>query len=128
MGSGKSAVGKQLSQALSLPFQDLDTYLEAAVGRSISQIFEEAGEAVFRQMEQFYLRRVLQEYPDLILATGGGTPCFFDNMVQMRQASTCIYLQTPVDQLVQRLWQETEHRPLLNGKSPLQVRQFLEDQ
>lgn len=128
MGSGKSAVGKPLSEALALPFLDLDAYLEAASGRSIASVFAEAGETAFRQMERFYLREILDQYDALVLATGGGTPCFYDNMAMLQQAGCCIYLQTPVAVLVERLVNETQHRPLLADRSKKQLQQFLEGQ
>lgn len=114
MGSGKSHVGRQLAASMGMDFLDLDVQIEKDQQRSIRQIFEQEGEATFRQIEREALHHlVLQE--NLIVACGGGTPCFFDNMDWMNKQGITIYLQTPVSILVQRLKPEKNHRPLLQN-------------
>lgn len=125
MGSGKSHVGRQLAQQMKITFIDLDDYLEAQEGRSISHIFTTDGEPVFRQLEQKHIVELSKQPEDMIIATGGGTPCFFDNLEQMKQTGLTIYLKTPVDILVERLGAETEHRPLLAGKSKQELADFI---
>ncbi|MBK7873331.1 MAG: shikimate kinase [Saprospiraceae bacterium] len=114
MGSGKSHVGKRLAHLCNIPFIDLDNEIEQQEGRTIPQIFEQNGEAAFRAIEQNALHKILK-HEDAVIATGGGTPCFFDNMNWMNQYGITIYLQTPVDILVERLQSERAHRPLLQN-------------
>jgi len=82
MGSGKSFLGRRLANALQLPFLDLDDYLEEWSGRSIPRIFEESGEEAFRKLESEALRDTAR-LPSAVIACGGGTPCFGDNMAWM---------------------------------------------
>ena len=80
MGSGKSTVGKELAHALHIPFKDLDDYIIEKEGMSIKEIFQEKGEIYFRLQESRYLKELLHAKEDLVLALGGGTPCYADNM------------------------------------------------
>ena len=112
MGSGKSHVGRQLAKAAQMPFLDLDDYMEQHEQRSITSIFAQEGEAAFRQMERAALHRTA-ELPEAVIACGGGTPCFFDNMDWMNRHGVTVYLKTPVDILFQRLKAGKNKRPLL---------------
>lgn len=114
MGSGKSWWGSRLAERLNRPFVDLDNQIEAGEGKTIAQIFEEHGEARFRKMERDYLQR-LASAPVSVVATGGGTPCFFDNLTWMNAQGLTIYLKTPVDVLLARLRLDRSARPLLQG-------------
>ena len=114
MGSGKSHVGRQLAASTGMDFLDLDVQIEKDQQRSIRQIFEQEGEATFRQIERDALFSMAQQ-EHAIIACGGGTPCFFDNMDWMNRNGITIYLQTPVSILVQRLKPEKAHRPLLQN-------------
>ena len=125
MGSGKSYMGKALADALGWDFLDADTFLEHNEKRSISQIFAEDGEAHFRQLEQFYLK-ITQDFHQTIIGTGGGAPCFFDNIQWMNQHGQTIYLKTPTPILVNRLKTETANRPLLTGKSDQELVAFID--
>ncbi len=124
MGSGKSSVGKLLSQVTDIPFQDLDTYIETSEKASISQLFETKGEIYFRKKEAVLLQKILSENSKLILATGGGTPCYGNVMKDLFEAknTVTIYLKCSVDTLTNRLWTEKVNRPLiahLNSKANL---------
>lgn len=113
MGCGKTTIGKQLAHRLGWPFIDLDQRIEDECGLSIADFFETHGEDAFRELEREVLRKVIQLPGPSIVATGGGTPCFFDNMLQMKASGWVIYLKTPVWLLSERLEKETEKRPLL---------------
>ena len=102
MGSGKSYLGQRLANILNWDFVDMDAYLEAQEGKTISQIFEESGEPFFRALEKKYLHSTLN-FDKTIVATGGGAPCFFDNIQWMKQHGQTIYLKTPTTVLVNRL-------------------------
>jgi shikimate kinase len=124
MGSGKSHVGKKLAEALYCPFVDLDSMIEAAYGDSINAIFSEKGEKYFRLLE----RRVLHDTafgPIRVVATGGGAPCFFDNMRWINQHGMAIYLDADISVLVERLWRGRAKRPLLQGLSIDQMPSFI---
>lgn len=116
MGSGKSYWGRRLAEALDTPFYDLDAYIVAQTGKSIPELFAEQGEAGFRKIEQEFLLRLI-DLPASVVATGGGTPCFFDNMEQMNRFGRTIYLRIPEDILAQRLSKEMQRRPMLAGLS-----------
>jgi shikimate kinase len=125
MGCGKSTMGRALSASLNLMFIDLDTFLEERYFRSIPQIFAEEGEESFRRKE----RKVLEEvaaFDNVIVATGGGAPCFFDNMELMNNSGFCIFLDVEIDSLVTRLLRAKTERPLIKGKSPDELRLFIE--
>jgi len=126
MGAGKSYVGKRLAQRLDFDFIDMDDYLELKANRSISDIFEEEGETYFRQLEQ----KCLIETFDLhkkIIATGGGAPCFFDNMALINQHGLSIFLDVDISILVDRLLKEQAHRPLLQNKSKSALKAFIDE-
>ena len=94
MASGKSTFGKELAKDKGLPFLDLDESVESREGRSISEIFAKEGEEYFRKREREILHEICNEADEFVLATGGGTPCFFDNMDYMNQAGTTVFLNT----------------------------------
>lgn len=123
--SGKSTLGQQIARDLNFPFIDLDDFLVKQEGMPISQIFENEGEAYFRNAESKALKAALQKKP-LVLATGGGTPCFFDNLEYINEIGLSIYLQVPIAILCQRLLKDqTEHRPLYQQKSREELYQKL---
>lgn len=125
MGCGKTTIGRTLASALKLTFIDLDTFLEERYFRTIPQIFAEEGEDGFRLKE----RKVLEEvsaFDDVIVATGGGAPCFFDNMELMNNSGFCVFLDVDIDSLVSRLIHARTERPLIKGKSPKELREYIE--
>jgi shikimate kinase len=128
MGSGKSYLGERLAEAMQLPFVDLDDRIETEAHKSIRELFEEEGEAVFRKKEQQALLDFIRTQKEGILATGGGAPCFFDNAERMNQSGITFYLRTPISVLVNRLWSEASHRPLLRGNTKEAFADFLQNQ
>jgi shikimate kinase len=125
MGCGKTYWGRILAHQTSLPFLDLDDLIVQRTGQSIAQIFTEHGESGFRKLEQKTLK-TLEEFPASIIATGGGTPCFFDNMDWMNTVGTTVYLKTAPSLLAERLRLEKEYRPLLAGVSLDDLEAFIE--
>lgn len=124
MGSGKTTLGKKLAYNLKHEFIDLDAYIEEQEGRSISQIFEEDGEEYFRKLERVYLHRII-DMEDVVISSGGGTPCYFDNMEQMNEYGTTIYINMHPKALINRLQNANEFRPLLAGKSETEMLDFI---
>ena len=125
MGSGKTYVGERIARELGIPFYDLDEYIEEKEGESIREIFDKKGEAYFRQVERMCLRD-FGIIGDAVIACGGGTPCFFNNLEWINEIGISIYLQTPVPLLVERLSSDPGQRPLLAGKSKTELQDFVE--
>ncbi len=124
MGSGKTTVGKRLARSLSLQFIDLDAFIEGKYRKTVSRLFEERGEEGFRELEQQTLREVA-EFENVVIATGGGTPCFFDNMALMNRAGITVYLQAEPEELAHRLISSRTVRPLITGKSKEELTLFI---
>ena len=115
MGSGKSATGKRLSEKRGCRYRDLDEIIETNYGRSISEIFEEKGELFFRKFEYQTLQRVVEDPKDEIIALGGGTPCYGNNMEIIKNSGAkSFYLKLNVENLTERLFKERSHRPLIS--------------
>lgn len=126
MGSGKSTIGKLLASELGIPFRDLDTVIETALNASIPTIFEENGEIFFRKKEAEFLADLLQTPRDMVLATGGGTPCYGDNLKMMlSHGSHVVYLQYSVPELEKRLKLQREERPLISHISDDDLGEFI---
>ncbi|HIE73408.1 MAG TPA: shikimate kinase [Flavobacteriales bacterium] len=114
MGCGKSTIGKKLAKTLSCKFIDLDKYIERKTGESIQQIFKEKGEKYFRVLETESLMEICKS-DNLVIATGGGTPCFFYNMQRILDKGICIYLKMEANNLAKRLSKEKSKRPLIEN-------------
>lgn len=126
MGSGKSAVGKELAEIVSVPFIDLDTYIEEKEKMPISDIFEAKGELYFRKLEKHYLEKLLKEEAGKVLSLGGGTPCYYQNMETIAEhKSKTFYLQASVGTLVRRLLSEQDKRPLIAHLNPEELPEFI---
>src|SRR5664279_3719942 len=97
MGSGKTHWGKILSRRTRLPYFDLDEVITGAEKKSIQQIFHDEGEEYFRIKEQEVLAALAEDHDNVIISTGGGTPCFFNNIDFMKQYGTVVWLNTSVD-------------------------------
>lgn len=115
MGAGKSALGVRLADALSLPFIDADTEIEKAAGKSIADIFEEHGEAAFRDGEHRVIKRLLSDKP-LLLALGGGAFINDATRALVKEKAISIWLDVPLDELVARVQKKPDKRPLLIGQ------------
>jgi shikimate kinase len=127
MGSGKTTVGKALAKEIGLPFYDLDWYIENRMRRKVSQIFADSGEEGFRQIERNMLHEVA-EFEDVVISCGGGTPCFFDNVDYMNQQGQVVYLRCEPEVLKGHLLMGKGDRPLLKGKSPEELIDFIRQQ
>ena len=125
MGSGKTYWGKKLSEKLTLPFFDLDEQIESHEGKTISQVFAEEGEEYFRLLEKDTLHIITESHDSFIMATGGGTPCYFNNIEFMNRAGTAVWINTPVDLLFERLIKDKAHRPLIKDLNDAQLRSFI---
>lgn len=126
MGCGKSTLGRRLSEHLGLQFVDMDHYIEERNCKTIPQIFSEEGEAEFRKKERKALDE-LSEFTDIVIATGGGAPCFFDNIDLMNKTGNTIYLNIDPKILADRLLKSKTERPLIKGKSRDELVAFIDD-
>lgn len=125
MGSGKTYWGRKLSQKLGIPFFDLDEQTASHEGKSISEIFATEGEEYFRLLEKNTLHTISESHTSFVMAAGGGTPCYFNNIEYMNRAGTTVWLNTPIDLLFERLLKEKEQRPLLKNLKDDQLKGFI---
>ena len=125
MGSGKTSMGIKLAENLGLTFVDMDHHIEEKYHKTVSQIFEESGQDAFRKMEQDCLHEVA-EFENCVIATGGGAPCFYDNMTFMNAHGLTVYLNLSSEQLAARLeMSRAGKRPLIANKQGDELRQFI---
>ena len=121
-GSGKTTLGKELAANLRLPFIDLDKEIEREEGKAIREIFAEKKEDYFRRLESAQLKKWCATAGDFVMATGGGAPCFFDNLEVINRSGKSIFLDVPASEIVKRISTgPIEKRPLLaaSGKDGL---------
>ena len=127
MGSGKSTVGKLLANNLGYSFIDMDAQIEAHQFKTVTQIFAELGEDKFRLLEQKCLHEV-SEFDDVVISTGGGTPCFFDNISFMNANGLTVYLKYSAQELAERLGgSHVAKRPVLGNRQGDELLQFISD-
>ena len=124
MGSGKTHWASKLKNKLKVPCYELDELIEMIEERTIAEIFQEDGEDYFRK-EEAKLLRWFKEKKSYILSTGGGTPCFSDNMTWMNKVGVTIWIDEPVEVLAERLEKEKAHRPLIKDLGNDQLKDFL---
>jgi shikimate kinase len=121
MGAGKTTLGKAAARKLGLQFIDLDWYIENRTRRTVKQIFADEGEDGFRLIEQKMLHEV-GDFEDVLIAAGGGTPCFFNNMEYMNARGVTVFLEVSETVLVNRLKAGKRKRPLLASKTDDELR------
>ena len=126
MGAGKTTVGKALAAELGVTFYDLDWYITMRYRKSVPEIFAERGEEGFRDLEQRMLHEVA-EFENVVVSCGGGTPCFFDNMDYMNSLADTVYLKAKPEVLAQHLRMGKGKRPLLEGKSPEELEDYIRE-
>jgi shikimate kinase len=126
MGSGKSTLGRRLAEHLNLQFVDMDHYIEMRNHKTVPQIFADEGENEFRKKERKALDE-LSEFSDIVIATGGGAPCFFDNIEVMNKTGKTIYLNIDPSILADRLLKSKTERPLIKGKSCEELVAFIDE-
>jgi len=119
MGAGKSSIGRRLATVLDLPFRDADSEVEAAAGRTISEIFESFGEDAFRDGERRVIARLMDEGPH-VLATGGGAFVNAETRALIKARAISIWLKADLELLARRIGRK-DTRPLVRGKDPLEV-------
>ncbi|MCB2220493.1 MAG: shikimate kinase [Bacteroidetes bacterium] len=126
MGSGKTTVGRQVAGKLNYVFEDLDEHIERNYKTSIPLIFEKYDESAFRRLEQDVLHKTAG-FNNTVIATGGGTPCFFDNMTWMNNQGLTIYLKLHPKSLYNRIIHSKKVRPLVRQRPPSEWLTFIEE-
>ncbi len=112
MGAGKTTLGKRLAQIMDVGFVDIDKFIESKYLKTIPEIFEEYGENGFRSIEQSALKEASQ-IEDVIISTGGGAPCFYDNMSLMNNTGLTVYIKATPEELASRLRASKTIRPIV---------------
>lgn len=122
MAAGKTSLGRYAAKRLGREFIDLDKYIEARYRQSISDLFASRGENGFREIERNMLHEVA-EFENVLVATGGGTPCFYDNMAYMNERGVAVFLSCSVDVICHRITIAKVKRPLVEGCTPEELRE-----
>lgn len=125
MGCGKTHWGKLLSQKLNVPFFDLDEKIVEQAGKSIGSIFESEGEEHFRVLEKDILHMLSESHESFVMATGGGTPCFFNNIDYLKRQGTVVWINCSTDCLYNRLRKEKAQRPLISDIPDQQLKSYI---
>jgi len=126
MGCGKTTLGGKIAAQLGVAFVDLDKVIEAKYHKTVSEIFSEFGQEYFREIEHNALLEVA-DYENVLIATGGGTPCFFDNMDIMNSCGDTIYIRLKPEELAARFTKSNvAKRPLLKEKEGAEMIDFIE--
>ncbi len=123
-GSGKSTVAKEFALSIDSDFIDIDEYIESKHKQKISEIFELYGETKFREFENLALKEIINK-DNIVIATGGGLPCFYNNMQIMKEAGKTIYLKVTYDTLFNRIKSDNNIRPLIKNKLDKEVKSYL---
>ncbi len=126
MGCGKSYVGRNLAPLLGFDYIDVDKYIEEKEGLTIKEIFEQKGEDYFRQAEKDFIHQ-LDTGQNLVISTGGGAPCFFDNMDVMNEKGLTIYLNRNKEKVIWRLLKGQYKRPLIAHLNPEELEKFYDE-
>jgi len=126
MASGKTTIGKILSESLQLPFYDLDFIIEQELKTTINEIFEQKGELFFRKKEREVLEAFLNNKDNYVLALGGGTPCYYDNFnLYQNDNIKSFYLKTSVTTIIERLKTQKNTRPIIANLTEEELIEFV---
>jgi shikimate kinase len=126
MGSGKTTIGKLLSEYIEIPFYDLDILIENEEGKSIPTVFLEKGEIYFRKLESKLFNDFVKANDSFVLSIGGGTPCYANNhLILQNEDIDSFYLKNSVEALANRLITERQSRPLISSLSDDDLQDYI---
>ncbi len=126
MGAGKSKLGRSLANNIGVDFIDLDDEIARVHNQSISKIFEEKGEPGFREIEKEVLKDWIKR-DNYLMACGGGTPCYKNNMDLMNASGSTVYLDVPSEVLLSRLSNSKVNRPLIQGMTKSELKIYIDN-
>jgi len=126
MGAGKTTLGKLLARRMNLNYIDTDQFIEKRYHKKVGEIFAVDGEERFRDIEHRILQEI-SEFEDIVISTGGGLPCFNDNMAIMNNTGITIYLEVPEEELAARLKTSKNVRPVLKKRSGNELMAFIKE-
>jgi len=126
MGCGKTTEGKRIAEEIGFDFMDLDDYIVDKYNQSIVDLFKNLGEEEFRNIETIALKECTQTHSEILIATGGGTPCFNNNLEFMKSNGSLIYLKLNEQELLIRLSQAKTNRPLIKDKNNEEMLLYIE--
>jgi len=126
MGSGKTSLGRHLSTRMGMRFVDTDSAIERQTERSVPVIFRDFGEQYFRTLEKNIIQELRQQ-DNLLIATGGGLPCFNDMMNMLKELGTTVYLERSAKELAHRILHSPQPRPLIEHDSMEELTSFIQD-
>jgi len=124
MGAGKTTLGKAFAREMNLSFVDQDWYIEERFHKTVQEIFAERGEQGFRELERQMLHEIA-EFENVVISTGGGAPCFYDNMDFMNLKGDTVFLNVTPEVLFSRLKMASQNRPILRGKTNEELKAFI---
>ena len=124
MGAGKTTIGRDLANSMNFKFIDLDEYIEKKENSTVFDIFNKKGEKHFWQLEHYSLKELIL-LNNIVIATGGGTPCFFDNISIMNKYGLTIYINVDYQTLLSRIKKTKDKRPLLKNIDDKQMLNFI---
>lgn len=127
MGCGKTSIGKKLARLLRITFIDMDEYIEKREKLTVQSLFENFGEGTFRKIERSCLEEILKKDEKLVVALGGGTVCYENNLEKIKKAGLLIYIELPVASLAQRLENSKAKRPLLKNLKGEELTAFIDN-
>jgi shikimate kinase len=126
MGCGKTTLGKKIAKEIGFDFMDLDDYIVNKYNKSIIDLFKDVGEEEFRNIETIALKECTHNHTKILIATGGGTPCFNNNIEFMKFNGALIYLKLNEQELLIRLSQAKTKRPLIKDKNDEEMLLYIE--
>ena len=126
MGSGKSVVAKKLANQIGISAVELDEMIEKKCEMSIQELFSSKGELFFRKEEHQLFLNLLKDNNDMVISTGGGTPCYFNNHELLNGENVIsIYLKASIDTLYSRLLKGKQKRPLIANLNDDEIKEFI---
>lgn len=125
MASGKSTIAALLANKLNYEAIDLDDFIEQKAGIKVNDIFNQKGEIHFRKLESLFLDEILHKKDKIVLAVGGGTPCYANNIKIINKLATSVYIKLPISNLVERLKPERQQRPLVAHLNDKDLKEFV---